>query len=78
MARGARGRLGADLTVAVTGIAGPGGGTETKPVGLTFVAISEPGGTIVARFVWDGDRRANKRQTAATALNALYERIVAQ
>ena len=56
MATGARERLGVDLAVAVTGIAGPAGGSESKPVGLTYVGVDGPGGTEVRRFLWSGDR----------------------
>ncbi len=71
MAEGARRVLGADLAVAVTGIAGPGGGTPAKPVGLTYVAIDGPGGGEVRRFSWSGDRSANKRSSAAAAIELL-------
>lgn len=71
MARGARERLGCDFAVAVTGIAGPGGGTESKPVGLTYVAAAGPGRDHSRRHQWDGDRAANKEQSAAAALQLL-------
>lgn len=73
MAVGARGRLSVDLAVAVTGIAGPEGGTPAKPVGLTYVAVDGPAGTDVRRFVWAGDRAANKRDSARAALERLLE-----
>jgi PncC family amidohydrolase len=71
MAEGVRSRVGADIGVAVTGVAGPDGGTDTKPVGLTYVAAAGPASTEVRRFNWDGDRRANKEQSAAAALELL-------
>jgi PncC family amidohydrolase len=71
MAEGARQRLGADLAVAVTGIAGPAGGTEAKPVGLTYVAACGPGTGEVRRFNWPGDRSENKRASAAAAIELL-------
>lgn len=75
MAVGARERFGADLAVAVTGIAGPGGGSEAKPVGLTYVALADRGGVDVRRFLWSGDRAANKLASATAALELLLERI---
>jgi nicotinamide mononucleotide (NMN) deamidase PncC len=71
MAEGARRVLGADLAVAVTGIAGPGGGTPAKPVGLTYVAVDGPGGRDVRRFTWAHDRTGNKRASAAAAIELL-------
>jgi PncC family amidohydrolase len=73
MAEGARSRLGADVAVAVTGIAGPGGGTAAKPVGLTYVAVAGPGGAEVRRHQWTGDRDANKRASVLAALELLLE-----
>jgi PncC family amidohydrolase len=75
MAHGARSLLHADLTVAVTGIAGPSGGTDAKPVGLTYVAVADPDGDEVRRFTWAGDRSANKRASAEAALSLLLERL---
>jgi PncC family amidohydrolase len=74
MAEGARGRLGAALGVGITGIAGPGGGSEEKPVGLTYVAVADPTGVEVRRFTWQGDRDANKVSSAEAALELLIER----
>lgn len=74
MAEGARQRLGAGLAVAVTGIAGPAGGTDEKPVGLTYIAAADDRGVEVRRFHWAGDRSANKRESARAALEMLVER----
>jgi nicotinamide-nucleotide amidase len=76
MAEGTRRRLGVDVAVAITGVAGPDGGTAAKPVGLTYVAIADANGSDVRRHVWDGDRSANKRLSAAAALEFALERIV--
>jgi len=71
MAEGARARFGVDLAVAVTGIAGPGGATPAKPVGLAYVAVAGPRGTAIVRHAWDGDRDSNKDASAAAALGLL-------
>jgi len=73
MAEGLRDHIGCDYAVAVTGVAGPGGGSETKPVGLTYVATAGPTGHQVRRHTWDGDRAANKEQSAAAAMQLLLE-----
>jgi PncC family amidohydrolase len=75
MATGARARLGVDLAVAVTGVAGPDGGTADKPVGLTYVAVADGRGEAVRRFLWTGERSANKRASAQEALRAIIDRL---
>lgn len=77
MAVGVRERLEADLGCAVTGIAGPEGGTPAKPVGLTYVAVADPRETSVRRVLWTGDRHENKRASAGLALELLIERATA-
>jgi PncC family amidohydrolase len=71
MARGARQRLGADLGISTTGIAGPAGGTPDKPVGLVYVALSASRVELCQRYVWQGDRLSNKEQSAEAALQLL-------
>ena len=75
MAIGGRRRLGADLAVAITGVAGPGGGSDAKPVGLTYVAVADADGEAVQRFLWTGDRSANKVASAEAALRLLLDRL---
>jgi PncC family amidohydrolase len=75
MAEGARRRLGADIALGVTGIAGPSGGTAAKPVGLTYVAVADPAGHDVRRHQWQGDRSANKLASAQAALELALERL---
>lgn len=68
MARGARERLGADVGIATTGIAGPTGGTAEKPVGLVYVALSAVDAHRCERHVWQGDRAANNQQSSEAVL----------
>ncbi len=71
MAQGARRIFGADIGVAVTGIAGPGGGTPDKPVGLAHLHLSAPNTEWPERHVWSQDRLGNKRLSADAALALL-------
>jgi PncC family amidohydrolase len=75
MARGVRHALKLDVGVSATGIAGPGGGSDAKPVGLVYVGISSPLGEQVRRFVWPHDRVGNKRATADAALKLLLDHL---
>jgi nicotinamide-nucleotide amidase len=77
MATGARERLRADVALAVTGIAGPGGGTEEKPVGLVYLHAAGPQGERSADFVFPGDRESVRRRAAVTALH-LVRRLLQQ
>jgi PncC family amidohydrolase len=78
MADGARRRLGVDVAVAVTGVAGPDGGSDEKPVGLTYVAVADAQGSDVQRHHWDADRSGNKRASAAAALALVLARVGAR
>ncbi len=69
MARGARERLGADLAVSTTGISGPGGGTDEKPVGLVFVGFASAEGDEAREFVFPFDRDRHRAITAQVALD---------
>jgi nicotinamide-nucleotide amidase len=71
MARGARAELGADASIAVTGIAGPAGGTPEKPVGLVFVSVQAADRSATERFRFSGDREAVRARATAQALHAL-------
>ena len=77
MARGARERLGVDVAVAVTGIAGPDGGTEEKPVGLVFLHAAGPHGEVARRLDFPGDRETIRQRAAVAALH-LVRRLVTE
>ena len=73
MAEGVRRLLNADLALATTGIAGPTGGTPTKPVGLVYIALAHPGGIEVREHRFVGSRRGNKCSAAHGALELLLD-----
>ncbi len=73
MAKGARKKFGADYAVSATGIAGPGGGTKEKPVGLIYIAVSGPKGDACRRLDLATGRNANRQRTVSEALSLLYE-----
>jgi PncC family amidohydrolase len=75
MAEGVRARFGAALGVAVTGIAGPSGGSAAKPVGLTYVCVADERGHDVRRYTWPEDRSSNKLLSAGAALEMVLERL---
>jgi nicotinamide-nucleotide amidase len=77
MAYGARERLGVDVAVSVTGVAGPGGGSEEKPVGLVFLHASGPMGERDLRFSFPGDRETIRSRSAVAALH-LVRRLVTE
>jgi len=76
MAEGARQKFGSDFAVAVTGIAGPGGGTPEKPVGTVFIALAGAAGTVVERKLNVYEREAFKQLTAQQALEMLRAQLV--
>lgn len=73
MARGVRTLAGADVGLAATGIAGPGGATEAKPVGLALVAAVSAERSLVRTHHWQGDRQANRAASAEAALQLALE-----
>ena len=76
MAEGAVGRSAADIAVAVTGVAGPGGGTAEKPVGLVWFALARRGReSRTERHLFPGDRRAVRLATVARALALIAESV---
>lgn len=77
MAAGAREKFGADFALAVTGIAGPGGGSADKPVGTVFIALASAGGVAVKRFLNAWERATFKQVTATQALEWLRQEVSA-
>ena len=73
LARGARVRLGAKIGLGITGIAGPGGETPGKRVGLTYVAIDSEKNSTVKRYEWTFDRQGNRLASVGAALDLLEE-----
>src|SRR5438552_731177 len=76
MARGVRHRARTDFGLAVTGIAGPDGGTEEKPVGLVYIALADDAHTEHKRFVLPGDRELIRWRASQAALDMLRRRLI--
>lgn len=75
MASGARRLFGADVALSITGIAGPGGGTPEKPVGLTYIGLATAEKLVVQRYLWTGERAANKAASVQAALRLLLDTL---
>ena len=71
MARGCRDLFDSDVAIAITGIAGPGGGTPEKPVGLVWIGLSNAQGERAEHFLWDSDRVGNRERSVEAALKML-------
>jgi nicotinamide-nucleotide amidase len=65
----------ADYSVAVTGVAGPGGGSEEKPVGTVWIAVASAGQMLAKRYQFEGDRQAVRAATLQTAIELLLELV---
>jgi nicotinamide-nucleotide amidase len=76
MAEGVRRLTGSDYSVATSGIAGPGGGSEEKPVGLVWIGVSSDKGTETFKMLFRSDRKRNIERFASSALNKLREKLV--
>lgn len=77
MARGVKENAGTEIGLSTTGIAGPGGGTQEKPVGLVYVGLVIDDEDYVIRLNLDGDRGTNKKLAAENALELLLEEVAA-
>ena len=77
MAEGAVRAAGADASVVTTGVAGPGGGTEEKPVGLVYIGCCVKGRTIVKRCFYGGNRQGVRHSAVKEALEILYCQLLA-
>lgn len=75
MLEGAARTLEADCVIATSGIAGPGGGTKEKPVGLVFVGCRTPRAIRVEKFIFNGDRRQVRQQAVDTAMTMMKDLI---
>ena len=76
MAEGVQQKFNTDYAIATSGIAGPGGGTKDKPVGITWIAIATPNKKLVQHFLFGEHRERNIRKTALTALNMLRKELL--
>ncbi len=76
MARGVKEKSSTDWGIGITGIAGPGGGTPEKPVGLVYLALEGPKVSLVRELHWNGDRISIKRRTTQAALDLLRRELL--
>jgi len=76
MAEGIRTRFSTDYAIAVSGIAGPGGGTDEKPVGTTWIAVATPTETIARKYMVGDHRGRNIRKASVAALNLLRSKLL--
>jgi len=73
MALGVKNLMGVDIALSTTGIAGPGGGTPEKPVGLVYIALATPEKVETRKFIFEGNRLENKENFCKAGLNMLLE-----
>jgi nicotinamide-nucleotide amidase len=78
MARGIRTKAGVDIGLSTTGIAGPGGGTTAKPVGLVYIALSHTQDTTAYKYTFTGNRWNNKESTCQKSLELLIKHLLTQ
>ena len=76
MAEGIRRLTGSDYSVSTSGIAGPGGGSAEKPVGLVWIGVSSQMGTETFKVQYKGDRERNIERSSAFALDAIRKKIL--
>lgn len=75
MANAARRLTGSDIAISITGIAGPAGGTDQKPVGTTYIGVSGLGSEHTLHYVWQGNRAENRAASVRAALEVLVQMI---
>jgi nicotinamide-nucleotide amidase len=78
MTEGARKKLNAGFAVATSGIAGPAGGTEEKPVGTVWIAVATPEKTVAEKFVFGDNRERNIVRSSQTALQLLRKQLISE
>jgi nicotinamide-nucleotide amidase len=76
MARGAKDRMGSTLAISVTGVAGPGGGTEATPVGTVYIGLADDAETVAKRLVLRGDRHLVRWRASSAALDMIRRRYL--
>lgn len=76
MVKGTLKKTGADYAVSITGIAGPGGGTKEKPVGLVYIGCGRKHHIVVKKYLFSGDRTQIREASVANALSQLYEVLI--
>jgi nicotinamide-nucleotide amidase len=76
MAENARKLFFVDYCVATSGVAGPGGGSDAKPVGLVWIAVASQAGVVAEKFIYGTDRETNLQRFSLAALNILRKQIL--